>query len=58
MILIKELEQVGNEWKNGKILDPEKGKEYSCKLWIEDGKLQVRGYWGMFYRTQIWYRAN
>ncbi len=58
MVLIKELEQVGNEWKNGKILDPEKGKEYSCKLWIENGKLQVRGYWGMFYRTQTWYKVN
>lgn len=58
MVLIKELEKVGNEWKNGKILDPEKGREYSCKLWIENGKLQVRGYWGVFYRTQTWYRVN
>ncbi len=58
MVLIKDLEQDGNEWKNGKVLDPEKGKEYNCKLWIENGKLQVRGYWGVFYRTQTWYPAN
>jgi uncharacterized protein (DUF2147 family) len=42
------------EWTEGKILDPEDGKEYRCKLWIEDGKLMVRGYLYFFYRTQTW----
>ncbi|QBK04431.1 DUF2147 domain-containing protein [Hylemonella gracilis] len=47
-------------WEGGEILDPEKGKTYKLKLTpIEGGaKLQVRGYLGPFYRTQIWVRVN
>jgi uncharacterized protein (DUF2147 family) len=43
-----------------RILDPENGHEYRLQLTpIEDGKkLQVRGYFGPFYRTQIWVRAQ
>jgi len=43
-----------------KILDPENGNDYRLRLTpIEDGKkLQVRGYLGPFYRTQIWVRAQ
>lgn len=56
MEVISGLEKEGNEWKmdNG-ILDPENGKLYDCKIWIEDkNKLAVRGYIGFFYRTQFW----
>ena len=44
----------------GKILDPENGKEYSVKMVPKEGgqKLQVRGYIGPFYRTQVWLRAQ
>ena len=47
-------------WENGKILDPENGKEYTLRLApIEGGKkLQVRGYIGPFYRTQTWVRVQ
>ena len=47
-------------WEGGKILDPENGKEYTVRLMpIEGGqKLQVRGYLGPFYRTQIWVRVQ
>ena len=47
-------------WENGKILDPENGKEYTLKLAPVDGgqKLQVRGYLGPFYRTQTWVRVQ
>jgi len=50
-----------NLWANGgKILDPENGKEYTVKMTLKDAgqKLQVRGYLGPFYRTQIWLRAQ
>jgi uncharacterized protein (DUF2147 family) len=44
----------------GKILDPENGKEYTVKMVPRDDgkKLQVRGYIGPFYRTQIWQRVQ
>jgi uncharacterized protein (DUF2147 family) len=49
-----------NLWANGgKILDPENGKEYTVRMVPLEGgkKLQVRGYIGPFYRTQVWFRA-
>ena len=47
-----------NQWKDGEILDPNNGKTYDCKIWLEDKKLQVRGYIGFFFRTQVWIRAE
>ncbi len=44
--------------KSGKLYDPKSGKTYRGKLWIEDGKLKVRGYLGFFYETQTWTRTN
>ncbi|MDP4284386.1 MAG: DUF2147 domain-containing protein [Bacteroidota bacterium] len=35
-----------NEWYNGKIYDPDSGKEWNAKAWLtKDGILKVRGYW-------------
>jgi uncharacterized protein (DUF2147 family) len=47
-------------WEGGKILDPENGKEYTLKMTPLDGgkQLQIRGYIGPFYRTQIWQRVQ
>ena len=47
-------------WSNGEILDPEKGKAYKTRLKpIEGGKkLEMRGYLGFFYRTQVWVRVE
>lgn len=48
------LDEDDNEYVDGSILDPENGKVYDCKLWLEDGKLKVRGYVMFLYRTQTW----
>lgn len=47
-------------WGGGTILDPENGKTYRVRLRLLDGgkRLQVRGYLGPFYRTQIWRRVD
>lgn len=45
-------------WEDGEILDPKKGKVYDCKLWVENGKLQVRGYVLFFHRTQEWLKYD
>jgi len=50
-----------NEWAGGTIMDPKNGKEYKCKIELEEkDKLKVRGYVGVptFGRTQYWYRLN
>lgn len=51
----------GNSWENGKIYDPENGKEYSCKLTLRDNNtLDVRGYIGisLIGRTDTWVRVK
>ena len=47
-------------WEGGKILDPENGRNYTLKMTpIEDGKkLDVRGSFGPFGRTQTWVRIQ
>ena len=49
-------------WKGGKILDPDNGKTYSCKMELANkGKeLNVRGFIGisLIGRTQTWYRVE
>jgi uncharacterized protein (DUF2147 family) len=46
-------------WVDGRILDPEDGREYSSTLWLADGEtLRVRGHWGPFHRTQTWRRRT
>lgn len=49
-----------NVWEDGKILDPENGKNYTLRLTpIEGGKkLEVRGSIGPFGRTQTWVRVQ
>jgi uncharacterized protein (DUF2147 family) len=50
----------GEGWQSGLILDPENGREYKLRLTpIEGGaKLQVRGSFGPFWRTQTWVRVQ
>ncbi|HMA08867.1 MAG TPA: DUF2147 domain-containing protein [Ramlibacter sp.] len=47
-------------WEGGKILDPENGREYRLRLTpADDGrKLDVRGSFGPFWRTQHWVRVQ
>ena len=58
MVIIRGLKKLGEEYAGGDILDPEVGKVYRAKLWLEGKELKVRGYWGPFYRTQTWLRAD
>lgn len=60
MIILRDLTEEGDKWTGGKILDPAKGKEYSCLIALEDpNTLKVRGFIGnpLFGRTQYWYRV-
>jgi len=50
-----------NVWENGKIYNPEDGKEYSCKMTLKDpSTLDVRGYVGisLLGKTQTWTRIK
>jgi len=54
--IIRGMRANGDTWSGGTILDPENGKVYDCKLWMENDQLKVRGYVAFFYRTQTWVR--
>lgn len=59
MTIMWGLESDGDEWNDGRIFDPKKGKTYNCRLWLEDnGDLKVRGSLGPFFRTQTWQRLD
>ncbi|MBF4471302.1 DUF2147 domain-containing protein [Flavobacterium sp. HJJ] len=61
LIIIKGLVKDGDEYNDGKILDPLKGEEYKCFITLEGkDKLKVRGFIGvsLFGRTQYWTRVK
>ena len=62
LVIVKGLtKNSANEYEGGTIFDPQKGKEYKCKMWIDKDSpntLNVRGYVAFFYRTQKWYRVT
>jgi len=61
MIVMYDMKKDGAAYDEGTILDPATGKEYSCKIELEEAdKLKVRGYIGYSWlgRTQYWYRVQ
>ena len=56
LVIVEDMTKDGSEYSGGTITDPENGKEYKCKMWLENGDLKVRGYWGFLYRTQTWHK--
>ena len=61
MVIINGLEKDGDEWNNGRILDPNTGKTYKCYITFDNNNtLKVRGYIGfaMIGRTQYWHRLT
>jgi uncharacterized protein (DUF2147 family) len=61
MEIVRDMQKKKNEYKDGTILDPKKGKVYDCKMFFEEGHpdvLKVRGYLAFFYRTQTWHRVK
>ena len=47
-------------WTGGEILDPNNGKTYQTRLKPVDGgkTMEMRGYIGFLYRTQVWQRVE
>jgi uncharacterized protein (DUF2147 family) len=61
MQIVKNLSWNNSEWEGGTILDPDNGKTYDAKIWINienHNKLNVRGYIGPFFRTQTWIKTE
>lgn len=56
--VIWNMEDTGQKYTGGKILDPKKGKVYTCEIWREGNNLIVRGKIGPFGRNQKWVKDN
>lgn len=61
MVILWDLENHGDHYDDGTILDPKTGKEYGCKISMDSPDiLDVRGYLklSIFGRTQQWFRVK
>lgn len=59
--ILRGFKKEDDKWVDGKITDPEKGKTYNSKIWVDKdnpNQLKVRGYVSIFYRTQTWERIE
>lgn len=63
LTILRNLKQSADDkalYEGGDILDPKNGKVYRARLKPVEGgaKLEMRGYIGPFYRTQVWQRVE
>jgi uncharacterized protein (DUF2147 family) len=58
MEILMDMKKSGSEYADGTVLYPKNGKVYTCKIWLENGDLKIRGYWGPFFRTQTWKKVH
>lgn len=59
LTIIRDMQLVNGELRNGKVLDPDNGKFYYAKVYLKDGKLILRGSLdkaGLLGRSQTWLR--
>ena len=59
--IVRGLKWDQSTWNSGTIVDPENGKIYDVKMWLDEenkDRLNVRGYIGPFFRTQQWKRLD
>ncbi|MCX6148720.1 MAG: DUF2147 domain-containing protein [Candidatus Kapabacteria bacterium] len=62
LVIITKFKFDGDDtWTDGRIYNPEDGKEYKCKMWMDDiNNLNLRGYIGfsLLGRTEKWTRVK
>ena len=59
LVIIKKLSKDDTMYVDGTVTDPENGKTYTCKIWLDENNkdvLNVRGYIGFFGLSRIQFR--
>jgi len=59
--VIRDFKKQGDEYVDGTLIDPDSGKLYKGKIWVDKenpDQLNVRGYIAFFYKTKVWDRAK
>jgi uncharacterized protein (DUF2147 family) len=61
VVILRDMEQNGDEWSGGTITDPKTGRTYRAKMSLDGPtRLRVRGFVGfsLLGRTQVWERVR
>ena len=61
LVLLKDFKKNQEKYVDGTILNPDDGKIYKSKIWVDEHNsniLNVRGYIGFFYKTMEWRRLT
>ena len=61
MVIMQDMKKEGDVYEGGTIVDPKTGKEYKCKIWLDENDpnvLKIRGYLAFFYQTRTWERVQ
>ncbi|GAB3106098.1 DUF2147 domain-containing protein [Aestuariicella hydrocarbonica] len=56
LVFITGLKAAEDEWVDGRVLDPETGSEYDCKLWLDGDNLKLKAGFGFIGQTREWQR--
>lgn len=61
LVLLKDFVKEGDAYVDGTITNPDNGKVYTSKIWMDKNNpnlLNIRGYIGIFYKTLTWERVE
>ena len=59
LVILYNFKKEGEEYAGGYVYDCRSGKVYSGKLWLDgNNKLNMRGYAGIFFSTEVWTRIK
>lgn len=61
LVIVRDMKAIDGELREGRVLDPESGKFYYGKIYLNEGRLILRGSLdkrGWFGRNQTWLRAD
>lgn len=56
LVFITGLTADDDEWVDGRVVDPETGNEYDCKLWLDGNTLKLKAGFGFIGQTREWKR--
>ncbi|MBU3069941.1 DUF2147 domain-containing protein [Aestuariicella sp. G3-2] len=58
LVFITGLTADDDEWVDGRVVDPETGSEYDCKLWLDGETLKLKAGFGFIGQTRDWKRPT
>jgi uncharacterized protein (DUF2147 family) len=57
LVILRDFTSTGDRYK-GTVVNPNDGQLHTVEIWVEDGKLKLRGYVGFFYQTRTWLKGT